>query len=238
MAFTDDTTGGRIIKEGVGAIKITLSGSVSVGDLVGYSSGWKAADGNASVYAEFVAGQSGASGDVITAYRAARIGNLTTGTAGNPVYLSDTAGGYSASAGTVVQVVGHELGGGEIWVEPKKVPMEMLFRVVTKTDDYTVTHAESGCIFNNQGADGAVEFTLPTKKSGLFYIFSNVEDQDLTVTADAADTMVVFNDVAADSIAFSTSSEKIGGGFLVYCDGTNWIVHELIHDAQTATVST
>ena len=120
MAFTDKSDG-RIILAGDFPVKITLSGTVRTGDPVGYSSGWKAADGNNSIYAELVAGQHGGIGKVITCYRMARIGGITTGTAGSALYLSDTAGEYSASEGTVSQRLGFELGNGEMLIEPKDI---------------------------------------------------------------------------------------------------------------------
>ena len=102
MAFVDNTTKGRVIEEASGPVKITLSGAVVVGDPVGYSSGWKAADMNSSpkVYPELVAGESAASGVVISAYRDAVIdfGSGCTATAGDRVYASTTAGGYDGSA--------------------------------------------------------------------------------------------------------------------------------------------
>lgn len=119
MAFTDVTDGSRVIKEGVGMVKITLAADCCVGDLLGYNSGWVLADANGTYPAVLVAGVTAASGAEIAAYRAAKIGGITSGTAGNKLYLSDTAGDYSASAGTLSQVVGVELGGGEIYVEPE-----------------------------------------------------------------------------------------------------------------------
>jgi hypothetical protein len=102
MAFADDTTGGRIIKEGVRPVKITLAGTVKVGDLLGYSSGWKAADMNSSpkVYPELVAGGAGVSADVITAFREAVIdfGSDCTATAGDRVFASTDGGQYVGAA--------------------------------------------------------------------------------------------------------------------------------------------
>ena len=46
MAFVDATTGGRVIEEGIRPVKITLAGTVKVGDLIGYRYVWKAADMN------------------------------------------------------------------------------------------------------------------------------------------------------------------------------------------------
>lgn len=128
MAFADDTTGGRVIEETFGGpIKITLAGSASVGDLLGYSSGWKQADGDNSIYAELVAGEEGVTDDVITAWRGAKISGVTGGTAGNPVYLSDTAGGYSGSSGTVTQMVGLMSDATTMFVQPEYYGSESIF---------------------------------------------------------------------------------------------------------------
>ena len=110
--------------------------------------------------------------------------------------------------------------------------------VVAKTGDYTVTAAESGTIFTTTGATGAVTFTLPSKAAGLHYWFFNTVDQNMTVAPDAVDTMVTFNDAAADSVAVSTSSEKIGGAFHVFCDGTKWCAMNASGGANTVTVAT
>lgn len=112
--------------------------------------------------------------------------------------------------------------------------------VVAKTGDYSVTEADHDTLFTNRGAAGAVNFTLPaTAEKGLRYSFYVVADQNVTVTGGTADTMVTANDAAADSVAWSTSSEKIGGGFDVYGDGTSWLViSHLAQDGHTVTVAT
>jgi len=124
MAFTDDTTGGRVIECGMCPMKVTLGEAVEVGDIISYASGWKRAD--ASTLAEsdvrLVAGTAGASAAIITAYFAAHISGITTGTAGNPVYLSETDGEYTGTAPTTaaaaVMVVGYELGDSDMFICP------------------------------------------------------------------------------------------------------------------------
>ena len=108
--------------------------------------------------------------------------------------------------------------------------------VTAKAADYTVTAAETGRVFTTTGATGAVNFTLPAKATGLVYTFLNTVDQNMTITSDAVDTIVTFNDVAADSVAFSTVGEKIGAAAMAICDGTKWIVVNL--GTHTATVAT
>jgi hypothetical protein len=110
-----------------------------------------------------------------------------------------------------------------------------------KTADYTVTKYDSGTIFHTTGATAAVTFTLPKISDGPFYfLFINGADVDMTVTAGTADTAITYNDLAADSVAFSTSSEKIGGAVEVICDGTSLFVLPRAADGryQTATIAT
>lgn len=114
----------------------------------------------------------------------------------------------------------------------------MRLRTAGKTANYTVTSGESGTIFHNQGVTTEVVFTLPVPADGLWYLFANMEDQNLVIAADAAGNLVGFNDVAANQIALNTSNEKAGGAFLVWSDGAQFHVMEQMHDSQTATLAT
>jgi hypothetical protein len=110
-----------------------------------------------------------------------------------------------------------------------------------KTASYTCTKYDSGTIFHTTGATAAVVFTLPAISDGPFYfLFISGADVDMTVTAQTADTIVTYNDLNADSIAFSTSSEKIGGAVEIICDGTTLIALIRASDGryQTATIAT
>lgn len=112
-----------------------------------------------------------------------------------------------------------------------------LLRVSAKTAAYTVLASESGTFFSTEGATAAVTFTLPAPtavSAGTFYFFYNAEDIDMTVASGTADLMVAFNDVAADSVAFSTTSEKVGSGLLVVGDGAKWFALVML-GAETAT---
>ena len=113
--------------------------------------------------------------------------------------------------------------------------------VITHASSATLTIGESGACVTTEGSAGAVTLTLPAVASskGVHYWFVNAEDQNMIIAA-PADTMVTFNDVAADSIAFSTSSEKVGGGAFTYCDGAKWMMQLMTYDAsaQAVTVAT
>ncbi len=109
-----------------------------------------------------------------------------------------------------------------------------------KTASWTATAADSGKKFLVVGATAAVVCTLPAIADGPFaFEVFNGSDQNLTMTAATADTIITYNDLAADSVAFSTASEKLGGSFEVLCDGTSLFVLARISSSyQNVTVST
>lgn len=110
------------------------------------------------------------------------------------------------------------------------------------TASYVLLEEDCGKLFTNQGASGAVTFTLPTAANlaaGWNATFFNAENQNLTVASAEGDNMAAFNDVAADSVALSTSNEKVGTGFYVVWDGTNFLVFVFLGaDSVTVTVAT
>src|SRR5262245_16521047 len=100
--------------------------------------------------------------------------------------------------------------------------------VEAKTASYAMTGRDHGKLFTNEGASGSVTFTLPpvtspTLPPGWYCRVFVAADQTVTVvSAGSLDNLYAFNDVAADSIAFSTSSEKVGSGILLIWTGTGW----------------
>lgn len=106
-------------------------------------------------------------------------------------------------------------------------------KTVAKTANYTVLAADNNTLFTNAGASGAVTFTLPTVGRGYHFWFYVEADQSVTV-AGATGTVVAFNDAAANSVAFSTTAEKVGGCIEVFSNaaGTKWLT--VIHVAQAA----
>jgi len=111
-------------------------------------------------------------------------------------------------------------------------------KITAHTASYTVTPADFGSVLTTRGAGGAVTFTLPAAvaaNKGEWVLFVNVANQNMIV-AGADEGLVVKNDLTADSIAYQTSSEKIGGAFLAVSDGTSWAVMPLAEESQTVTV--
>jgi len=98
-------------------------------------------------------------------------------------------------------------------------------QIIPKTASFTVLRTQSGAVFTTTGATAAVNFTLPAINTGPWWFeFFNGADQSMTVTSGTADTIVTFNDLQADSVAFSTASEKIGGHIIAFTDGTTLFV--------------
>jgi hypothetical protein len=109
-----------------------------------------------------------------------------------------------------------------------------------KTASFTATAADSGKIFLIVGATAGVNVTLPAIGTGPFHFrVINGSDVDLTATAAVADTIITFNDLAADSVAFATSSERIGGELEVLSDGTSlFVLARVASIYQTTTIVT
>ncbi|MGE3410133.1 MAG: hypothetical protein AB7I37_25340, partial [Pirellulales bacterium] len=96
-------------------------------------------------------------------------------------------------------------------------------------------------LFTTTGASGAVTFTLPALAAGLGpFEFLNTVNQDMIIASAAGDDIVTDGDAAADSIAFSTASHKIGGRarFRANAAGTAWHVEILSPPACVVTVAT
>ena len=97
--------------------------------------------------------------------------------------------------------------------------------------DYTVLESDQGTLFTTLGASGAVIFTLPVIRAGLGpFEFLNLVDQNMTILSNGSNDNIVWDhDLSVDSLAFSTSSHKIGGRlqFKANAAGTKWYVRNL-----------
>ena len=152
MAFTDQTTGGRVVKQGIMPIKITLTDTCHVGDLIGYEgvtdNEWQRADANGKVLAQLVAGEKcAASGDEITCFKMAVIEypSTTSATTGDMVYLADDVGQYAATPATwVMQCVGEMVSTTEMFVHPSCSPVSAYASTGTSWAGYFRSELEAG----------------------------------------------------------------------------------------------
>jgi hypothetical protein len=102
---------------------------------------------------------------------------------------------------------------GRIWFDDGWTPPDLVTAlVVAKTADYTVVAADNNKTFTNKGAAGAVNFTLPALARGLRFRFFVEADNTLTITSVPSDSLVVFNDAAADTIAFPRPPRRSAAG--------------------------
>lgn len=98
----------------------------------------------------------------------------------------------------------------------------------------------NGALITNKGASGAVTITVPTATEALvgnwFEVFVT-DDQSVTVATATTDTLIVDGDQAADSIAWSTSSHKMGNSARFICvnssGGYRWACQ--LYPAATST---
>ena len=94
------------------------------------------------------------------------------------------------------------------------------------TANTTLKVADSGKLYTNLGASGAVVFTLPSISAGLYFGFLVNAGQTVTVSSAEGNNIVWFNTVAGNSLSFNTSNGKIGGwlDFMSSANGTLWYV--------------
>jgi len=127
MAFSDAQSGGKIL-DGEIPVEITLAGTVSKGDILGYSSGWKRALATVGgvIQGRCVAGMDGKTGDRIVAYFGkTRVGGRLSGmTVGNPLYVAEGSsnGQYTETIPTTTsdatKVVGYSVSDTEAVIDP------------------------------------------------------------------------------------------------------------------------
>jgi hypothetical protein len=113
-------------------------------------------------------------------------------------------------------------------------------RFQTKTANYTVVAADNYTLFDNVGAGAAITFTLPALAAGYYFGFRVEAGQNVTVASNEGDNLIAFNDASADSVAFSTGAQLIGGMVVVYTNpgATKWIVENRSAGTNTITVAT
>lgn len=106
------------------------------------------------------------------------------------------------------------------------------------TANTTLSRTHFGGVITNRGAGGALNHTIPDASAdlrGQWFTYFGIADQNQTFTAETADTLITLDDIAADSLAFSTANEKIGASATFVCDGTSWLAVDI---KGTATIAT
>jgi len=109
-------------------------------------------------------------------------------------------------------------------------------RIISKAASYSCLPEESGAVFV---MTAVATFTLPAvaDSAGVEYWFFNQANANMTIAAPTG-TMVADGDAAANSIAYSTTSHKIGGAAWVVCDGALWYTFSAGNLLAVPTVAT
>ena len=112
--------------------------------------------------------------------------------------------------------------------------------LVAAAASVTITPGDAGKTFHTTGATGTI--TLTFQSAALFQPGDSIHvlavaDQTLTL-AFTAGQLITFNNGAATSVSLQTSSEKIGGGFILTClTSSKWHCLVLCEETQTVTVA-
>lgn len=127
MALSDAQSG-AIIYHGESPAPVKLSGTVTKGDALGYSDGWKRALATAGsvVQMRCVAGEDGVADQVITAYfgLCEMGGRFSGGTEGNPIYVAEgtDSGEYidvaPSTSNDANKIVGYTMTATRITIHP------------------------------------------------------------------------------------------------------------------------
>lgn len=105
-------------------------------------------------------------------------------------------------------------------------------RFQTKIANYTIVSTDNLSHFDNLGAAGEVDITLPPIANGLYYGFHALAAQTFKLISNEGGNLV-----GTTASQTSVSVANIGGGFEVYSNpaATKWIVTNLSSSTQTLT---
>lgn len=113
--------------------------------------------------------------------------------------------------------------------------------VIITTASIVLSNQDIGKIIGNRGAVGGITITLPAPNvenmGGTITVLSQA-NQTLLVNCVTADTLVITNDLNADSVQLATAALMIGGGFDFVSDGVGWQVLPRVFAGQTITTAT
>ena len=133
MAFADPGAGRSILDSGRGTQPetVTLAQACKVGDVLGYSSGWKLALATAGsvIQGRVVALQAGAIGDVIPVSANPVVGGYTGGTAGGYVYVAE-----GTDSGEITQTAPTTSGDCDVIIGVALSATEVMFFLNSRVD--------------------------------------------------------------------------------------------------------
>ena len=99
------------------------------------------------------------------------------------------------------------------------------YQVRNLTANTTLDHTYFEQVITNRGASGATVHTLPTGVAGYAgarFSYRGVANQNVTFSKPTGGTLIALGNAVANSIAFSTASQKVGAACDFVFDGTAW----------------
>jgi hypothetical protein len=113
--------------------------------------------------------------------------------------------------------------------------------ITTTGTTLTIGPGDAGKVFSNLGGGGNIAYTIgaaATFRPGDQITILSAAAGTVTVSFTAGE-LITFNDVAANSIAISTSSEILGGGLILTClSDAKWHCMICCEETQTVTIAT
>lgn len=105
-------------------------------------------------------------------------------------------------------------------------------RQINKTANYTILSTDNFTLFDNTGATGEVDLTLPPIANGYMFALKAAAAQTFKFISNEGG-----NVIGSTATQSSVSVAAIGGGVLVYTNpaGTKWLVENISSTTQTVT---
>lgn len=118
---------------------------------------------------------------------------------------------------------------------PVTIPVKATTASTSNTVTFTSSHYGNMFLWSPSGTATA---TLPANgaTAGSWIWVFILTNQTTTISAATADTLITVNDTAADSVAFSTASAKIGSSVFFVSNGSFWIALNM--GTTTMTIAT
>lgn len=118
---------------------------------------------------------------------------------------------------------------------PVSIPVRPTVTSTATSVTFTSTNYGQEFLWSPSGTATA---TLPANgaAAGSWFDVYLLTNQTITISSATVDTLITFNDLTADSVAFSTASAKIGGLIRFISNGSFWVATNLSN--HTMTVAT
>lgn len=235
MAYADNATGGRVIESFSSPVYVSLSEGVEVGDLIGVKVDltWVRADANADIFPELVAGQRGASGDTVVAYRTAVVSGVTGGTKGKPLFLANAAGETLETVGADLVLVGRVLTATTILLHPGAPNL-----IPVGADQETVSADKTLDVNTDSGTWQLVDtdaktITLPATATGVCYNIMNIGADAavlVTISPNSADKIIGMGSAATDNkdILNTKATARTGDYVRLVGHADGWAIQEIV----------